>query len=192
MKRNTNQVRIIGGLWRGRKLEFPSTETLRPTHDRIRETLFNWLSPYIVDAICLDLFAGSGALGFEALSRGAREVVFVDQDKLVIEALKKSQQKLSATAATIFQSEAPSDKLNFAGKQFDVVFLDPPYQQQLLEQCCQWLAKNNLVVAGGLVYLEYALNTEPPELPPGWEPYKQNETATLCYRLVRVGEAHEK
>ncbi|TPW17985.1 MAG: methyltransferase, partial [Halothiobacillaceae bacterium] len=120
-----NSLRIIGGTWRSRRLEFPTVEQLRPTPDRVRETLFNWLQHRIGGARCLDLFAGSGALGFEALSRGANEVVFVEIDPAAVQALRANAQRLQADNAQIIHEEA----LRYLAKPadpFDIIFLDPP------------------------------------------------------------------
>ena len=126
-----NQVRIIGGDWRGRKLQFPSIEGLRPTPDRVRETLFNWLSPHIAGAHCLDLYAGSGALGFEALSRGARSCCFIDNSKQVQAALRSSVQALNCEdRATVMLADSGSAiTLHHS---IDLVFLDPPFASHLL------------------------------------------------------------
>src|SRR3990167_10705810 len=126
-----NSVRIIGGKWRGKKISFPPLSFLRPTHDRIRETLFNWMEPYLHDAVCLDLFAGSGVIGFEALSRGAKFVVMVDQDIEVITSLKKNLKTLSAENVEIIQAKIPAKTFKSQQKQFDIVFLDPPYFEGL-------------------------------------------------------------
>ena len=125
MSPRSNQVRIIAGQWRGRKLSFPDVTGLRPTSDRIRETVFNWLATSLPGASCLDLFAGSGALGFEAASRGATRVVMVDRNRDVVRALRDNRQRLSASMIKIVQQDA-ENYLSAADGQFDVVFLDPP------------------------------------------------------------------
>ena len=122
-----NTVRIIGGLWRSRILEFPDVEDLRPTPDRVRETLFNWLGRDLSGMACLDLFAGSGALGFEALSRGAASVVMVEKNAAALRALSENARKLGASNLTVVRGDA----LEFARAtraRFDVVFVDPPYR----------------------------------------------------------------
>ena len=119
-----NQLRIIGGKWRGRKIKFPDIEGLRPTPDRVRETLFNWLSPVIIGAKCLDLFAGSGALGFEALSRGASKTVFVDSNNLVTQQLQYNQQLFQCSDIEIHKMSA-EQYLQTTEKSFDIIFLDP-------------------------------------------------------------------
>lgn len=133
MAKGSNQLRIIGGEWRGRKLRFPDAPNLRPTPDRVRETIFNWLAPMIQGAHCLDLFAGSGALGLEALSRGAALTTFVDSHKKVTQELKNHIETLNANArAKVFSMDGvkflTQDKFQTTEvKQYDLVFLDPPY-----------------------------------------------------------------
>ena len=146
-----NEVRIIGGQWKGRKLKFPDRVSLRPTLSRVRETLFNWLAPSIHDARCLDLFAGSGALGFEALSRGAAEVTFVERDRKAAEALKRNASLLGANA-TIFCTTA-SRFLARTRDPFDLIFLDPPFGDRAAAALLEKLLENHLT-PGGLLYLE--------------------------------------
>jgi 16S rRNA (guanine966-N2)-methyltransferase len=146
-------VRIIGGLYRGKKLMFPELDGLRPTPDRVRETLFNWLMFDVREARCLDAFAGSGALGFEALSRGAKQVVLVESSPEAMTFLRRN--------ANAFQSQAiqlvASDALFFLDKTqepFDIVFLDPPFASDMMMPCVQRLEENNLLNSGGLLYTE--------------------------------------
>jgi 16S rRNA (guanine966-N2)-methyltransferase len=127
-----NEVRIIGGKWKRRKVAFPDRPTLRPTPNRARETLFNWLAWHIDAARCLDLFAGSGALAFEALSRGAQHATLIDNDAQVVRALHKSRDQLGADNCTIVQSSA-LEFLRQATSVWDIVFLDPPFDGPLLE-----------------------------------------------------------
>ena len=149
----SNQVRIIGGDWRGRKLQFPSIEGLRPTPDRIRETLFNWLSPHIAGAHCLDLYAGSGALGFEALSRGARSCCFIDNNKQVQAALGLSVQALNCEdRATVMLADSGSAiTLHHS---IDLVFLDPPFASHLLPGTLDWLLTSPSIHPDTLIYIE--------------------------------------
>ena len=134
-KARTNEIRIIGGQWRSRKLQFPSVEGLRPTPDRVRETLFNWLRDDIEDARCLDLFAGSGALGFEAASRGAANVVMVDADAKVGSALRQACGVLDAPVVHICQDNALRYLAGLPSS-FDVIFLDPPFNKGWIERVC--------------------------------------------------------
>lgn len=151
----SNQVRIIGGDWRGRKLHFPSIDGLRPTPDRIRETLFNWLSTHISGAHCLDLFAGSGALGFEALSRGAGSCCFIDNNQQVLAALSSSIETLNChdRATTILADSSLPLTLN---QHIDLVFLDPPFASHLLLDTLDWLRNSPMINAETLIYIESA------------------------------------
>src|SRR3990167_10966830 len=137
-------VRIIGGKWRSRRLKIPSIQGLRPTPDRVRETLFNWLAPTITGAYCLDLFAGTGALGIEALSRGAAYVVFVDQSAEVVALLKEELKTLQVENAFIYQATVPT-QLQAVDHSFDIVFLDPPYSENLLLPSCYYLEENGFL-----------------------------------------------
>src|SRR5262245_38024853 len=125
------QVRIIAGKWRGRRLAVPDVKDLRPTPDRVRETLFNWLAPVIAGSRCLDLFAGTGVLGFEALSRGAAYVEMVDQSEKVMATLKEELAQFGANNAQIYRANVPV-QLKSPSEPFNIVFLDPPYNANLL------------------------------------------------------------
>jgi 16S rRNA (guanine966-N2)-methyltransferase len=129
----TNQVRIIGGQWRSRIVRFPNAKSLRPTPDRLRETLFNWLGQDLTGKVCLDLFAGSGALGFEAASRGARQIVMVEQDTGIYRALIQTQAVLCAEQIELHRADAICF-LKGDSRRYDVVFLDPPYH-------CGWIPR---------------------------------------------------
>jgi 16S rRNA (guanine966-N2)-methyltransferase len=183
-----NSVRIVGGAWRGRRVSFPDSPGLRPTPDRVRETLFNWLQQMIVDTRCLDLFAGSGALGFEALSRGAREVVFVDQERAVAETLRAELERLGGSArGRVVQSPA-GGFLGEVGAPFDVIFLDPPFGAGALPQYVERLASGAWVKPGGWVYLESERGTGPPLMPPRWELVKSKSAGEVGYHLARVSD----
>jgi 16S rRNA (guanine966-N2)-methyltransferase len=183
-----NQVRIIGGAWRGRKIVFPDIQSLRPTPDRIRETLFNWLMPYIQGARCLDLFAGSGALGFEAASRGAENVVLIDNNIEVIKCLQRNCDKLDANNIDIIQVEMPTSDIHFSKKPFDIVFLDPPFASDLLVSTFQWLEKSELLKSGSLIYIEKARDKKDLQLPPGWQTLKTKKTKSINYFLIQIAE----
>ncbi|HSW70476.1 MAG TPA: 16S rRNA (guanine(966)-N(2))-methyltransferase RsmD, partial [Gammaproteobacteria bacterium] len=178
------QVRIIGGEWRGRKLSIPEQAAVRPTPDRVRETLFNWLAPVIQGAYCLDLFAGSGALGFEALSRGAAEVVMVDQSAVVIKCLRLQCKLLKTTKALIYQSSIPQQWPVFS-KCFDIVFLDPPYSEPLLLPVCFYLEEKGLLSSPAYIYLESRKEIAEDELPKGWQLIKQKKAGQVGYYLVK-------
>lgn len=183
---NRNFIRIIGGSWRGRRVSFPDTPGLRPTPDRVRETLFNWLAPSIVDSRCLDLFAGSGALGLEALSRGAREVVFVEQAQLCARALQVELQRLGGTPKARVMELGAARFLRAPGEPFDVVFLDPPFGVGALAEYVPLLDAGGWVKAGALVYLESERAAGAPLLPPHWELLKAKSAGEVGYHLARV------
>ena len=153
-----NQVRIIGGRWRGRRLAFPDRPGLRPTPDRVRETLFNWLGQQLDGLTCLDLLAGSGALGFEAASRGAEKVVMIERDRQAITRLRTHLEALAAPNIRIIEAEALA-WLQANTTPFDVIFLDPPFHSDLLPRALQ-LAKQHLQPTGKL----YAEFETPPDL----------------------------
>jgi 16S rRNA (guanine966-N2)-methyltransferase len=147
-----NRVRIVGGEWRSRVIEFPDALGLRPTPDRVRETLFNWLGQTLTNQHCLDLFAGSGALGFEAASRGAISVTMVEQDRTAADALIHNQTKLSATTCKIIRGDA----LKFivtSKEKFDAIFVDPPFASQLMPQLLPLLT--NKLAPTGVIYAEW-------------------------------------
>jgi 16S rRNA (guanine966-N2)-methyltransferase len=186
-----NSVRIIGGGWRGRRVNFPDIPGLRPTPDRVRETLFNWLQHDIAGARCLDLFAGSGALGLEALSRGAKEVVFVEQAVAASRALSEQLTRLGAgrvgrvaeMGAARFLRTPPEP----SSPPFDIVFVDPPFGRGLLAEYVPMLDSGHWVRPGGLVYLENEKADGVPALPPHWEMLKSKSAGEVGYHLARVG-----
>lgn len=172
-----NRVRIIGGQWRSRVVKFPALPTLRPTPDRVRETLFNWLGQRLDGLACLDLFAGSGALGFEALSRGAARVVMVERDREVANALRASGEELGARGLEVLHAEA----LAFLGRDkeaFDVVFLDPPYASDLANRALERLPGH--LRPGARVYVESALPVRPGE---AWRVLREDRAGAVRYAL---------
>jgi 16S rRNA (guanine966-N2)-methyltransferase len=177
------QIRIIGGQWRGRKLKVPDVPNLRPTPDRVRETLFNWLAPMIHGAVCLDPFAGSGALGFEALSRGAAHLVMVDQSLTVVELLQEEAAMLKAENVEIYRGTAPQ-QLKKPAKLFDIVFLDPPFQENLLLPTCFYLEENHFLAVDARIYLESKASLEESELPVNWKIIKSKKAGQVAYHLV--------
>ncbi len=184
------QLRIIGGQWRGRKLHFPTVPGLRPTPNRIRETLFNWLVPYLNDANCLDLFAGSGALGFEALSRHAKSVTFVEQSVTLVHYLEK-QIKLFAVEdkAAVYQARFPFDAspvFNGEKPPFNLVFLDPPFQKNLVENACHWLVKEKLIGRESIVYIETESTLKNLLLPPNWHIQQCKIAGKVQYALIKA------
>lgn len=185
----TGQLRIIGGQWRGRKLQFDAAPGLRPTTDRVRETLFNWLAPDIHDARCADLFAGSGALGLEALSRGAATCDFVDSNPGAIRRLQQHLQTLQAAARGHCHALTAQRFLEQAEGPWDIVFLDPPFGQGLAGPCIRLLATGSRLRAGALVYLELGKDERVDGLPPAWEPHREKFAGGVAYRLYRVTES---
>jgi 16S rRNA (guanine966-N2)-methyltransferase len=181
------EVRIIAGKWRGRRIKVPEVKDLRPTPDRVRETLFNWLSPHIVGARCLDLFAGSGALGFEALSRGAAYVELVDQSAIVVTLLRKELVEFEVENAIAYQAKAPQ-QLRKPDVPFDIVFLDPPYHGNHLFSACHYLETQGFLAKKALIYLEAAAPIEDNDLPSTWHLIKQQQAGLVAYHLARREE----
>lgn len=180
----TGQIRIIGGQWRGRKLPVPDSEGLRPTTDRVRETLFNWLAPALVDARCLDCFAGSGALGLEALSRYAAKAVLIEFDRQVARQLEKNVALLNAANAEIINADALS-WLDRPGTPFDIVFVDPPFRKGMLEQVIQRLENNGWLAASALIYIETEAERQDIIIPAGWRLHREKTAGQVSYRLYR-------
>ena len=150
---NNNSLRIIGGEWRSRRLQFIDSPKIRPTPDRVRETLFNWLADKINGANCLDLFAGSGALGFESVSRGAKHALLIENDAKIVTQLTQQKELFQADSIVIKQQNA-LQFLQQEQQQFDVIFLDPPYASSLLEQALPLLIEKNFLSSNGLLYIE--------------------------------------
>lgn len=185
-QRGENQLRIIGGEWRGRKLRFPDVEGLRPTTDRVRETLFNWLAPMIAGARCLDLFAGSGALGLEALSRGAAAVQFVDRDRRTVQSLRDNLALLKSGRGEVLQVDALTF-LRGEARPYDLIFLDPPFRQGLLQPCLEQLCQGGWLAEHGRIYIEVEQELGEPALPYGWEMVRRKQAGQVIYGLaVRV------
>lgn len=178
-----NELRIVGGEWRGRRVKIASGASIRPTPDRVRETLFNWLQTVIRGARCLDLFAGSGALGLEAISRGAREVVFVDRDARAIRQINAALEEFKAPQATSHCMDALA-YLRRPPSEFDIVFLDPPFASGLLATASAKLEERGWLAPSALIYLEAAHRDGPPQLPQGWRLLKAKKAGEVGYYLV--------
>ncbi|TCP97239.1 16S rRNA m(2)G-966 methyltransferase [Cricetibacter osteomyelitidis] len=181
------EVRIIAGLWRGRKLPVLTSQGLRPTGDRVKETLFNWLMPYIADACCLDCFAGSGSLGLEALSRQAKQVTFLELDKTVAGQLNKNLQILKCgenQAKVINQNSLEFLKQPQNQPHFDIVFLDPPFHFGLAQQSVDLLVQNNWLQADALIYIETEKD-QSLNIPAHWQQLKEKTTGMVSYGLYR-------
>ncbi len=177
------EVRLIAGTLRGRRLRFPDIPDVRPTPDRVRETLFNWLAPIIEGAHCLDLFAGSGALGFEAASRGAARVVMVERDRQLVHYLTQQATTLKAAQVEVHLASAEAYLMRRA-EPFDVVFLDPPYTAHaLFESCCERLENGGWLAEHAWLYLETAADERTFSFPPAWSPHREQRAGRVGYRL---------
>ena len=182
------EIRIIGGAWRGRKLHFPKVPGLRPTPDRVRETLFNWLQFEIAGKRCLDLFAGSGALGLEALSRGAHEVVFVERDPQAVGYLREMLATLKCDRGRAEPRDAFAFLAHGAAHPFDVVFVDPPYDEHWLSSVCTALEQGGWLGPHALIYLEDAAKRGEPAIPDGWTLLRSKRAGDVGYHLARRGQ----
>ncbi len=180
-----NSVRIIAGAWRGRRIHFPDLPALRPTPDRVRETLFNWLQHLIADTRCLDLFAGSGALGLEALSRGASEVVFVEQFPAAARTVQEQLVRLGGESKGRVMEMGAARFLRTPPKAFDIVFLDPPFGTNALAEYVPMLDSGQWLAVGSLVYLENERSAGLPVLPAHWELLKSKSAGEVGYHLAR-------
>jgi 16S rRNA (guanine966-N2)-methyltransferase len=179
-----NRVRIIGGTWRSRYIRFIPHDELRPTPDRVRETLFNWLGQDLSGRSCLDLYAGSGALGFEAASRGARRVVMVERDRAIYAALEQTRLALAADSVELVRADALEFLRSDSGR-YDVVFLDPPFRDANWPRILASLPAH--LDAGALVYVESA---KPVEVPSGWEIRRKSRAGQVHFELLQRAE-HE-
>jgi 16S rRNA (guanine966-N2)-methyltransferase len=213
-KSKSSQVRIIGGIHRGRKLPVPEQPGLRPTGDRVRETLFNWLQPLLPGAACLDLFAGSGALGLEAASRGAGRVLMLEKSAQVARQLEESVALLGLEQVRVEQADALArlqepgqafdivfldppfsegllplacQRLQGGGDPFDILFLDPPFAEGLLPQACQLLQENGWLKPDARVYIEQDAAQMAPELPPEWRLLKEKKAGQVVFILATNG-----
>lgn len=180
--RNERVLRIIGGQWRGRRWRFPDLP-LRPTPDRVRETLFNWLQPRIVGAHCLDLYAGSGALGLEALSRGAASVLFVDQQRAVIVALSQLLTEWGAAGYRVRCDQALRVLGERPERACDVVFLDPPFASEELAAACRALERGGWLSPDARIYLEQPRAEPLPALPARWHQLRSGRAGEVGYHL---------
>jgi 16S rRNA (guanine966-N2)-methyltransferase len=191
------RVRIVAGKWRGRFLQVADLPELRPTPERIRETLFNWLAPCIEGSRCLDLFAGTGVLGLEALSRGAAGVVFVERNAVTLRALRKSIVDLMGDQTSDPGAGSPvtvhaGDALQFLQRQkplaVDIAFLDPPYADESLEAVCGLLDERAWLAHAASVYLEKDSRGHTPSFPPGWTVRREKKAGNVHYLLLQVNK----
>ncbi|GGW82992.1 ribosomal RNA small subunit methyltransferase D [Alteromonas halophila] len=176
-------VRVIAGQWRGRRLPVRDAEGLRPTTDRNKETLFNWLMQSITDAHCLDMFAGSGALGIEALSRYAASCLFLELDSANAQQLSSNLKTLRASGE-VRQGDALALVSAMTTRTFDVVFIDPPFGKNLVQPALDALFESSCLSSNSLIYVEQETQTAEPRLPDGWHWQRQKVTGSLRYGLI--------
>jgi 16S rRNA (guanine966-N2)-methyltransferase len=181
-----NRLRIIGGEWRSRIVRFADIPGIRPTPDRVRETLFNWLQEGVAGARCLDLFAGSGALAFEALSRGAESVVAVETDSKAIAAIREAARELHAQGLCLEHADALVWlRHNREGKRFDIVFLDPPFAENLHANCLALLVEHQWLTPDARIYVESGTSLDGVALPQGWALVRNKRAGAVYYGLIQ-------
>ncbi|MBJ7556064.1 16S rRNA (guanine(966)-N(2))-methyltransferase RsmD [Marinomonas spartinae] len=188
-QKSTAKLRIIAGEWRSRQLPIPDIEGLRPTPDRVRETLFNWINHFVPGAQCADLFCGSGALGLEALSRGAKSALFVDNSKVVTRQMQINLDTLKAQNATVIQQNTKDFLMAATPIPMDLIFLDPPFRKDWMSQIVPlldrgWLADH------AMVYIEMEKEAMLPSLPEHWTLLKEKAAGQLVYRLFEINKHH--
>ncbi|MNF45305.1 Ribosomal RNA small subunit methyltransferase D [compost metagenome] len=181
------QLRIIGGEWRSRRLSFPDGPGLRPTPDRVRETLFNWLAPYVEGAKVLDAFAGSGALYLEALSRGAETAVALDSNPAAISSLKQNLETLRCAKGQVLQNDALRYLNGPANIAFDLVFLDPPFHQNLLLDTCALLEERQWLADRAWIYTESETPPSSLQMPGNWRLHREKKAGQVYYALWQRG-----
>lgn len=183
-KTSQSYIRIIGGRWRGRKLAFSAVDGLRPTTDRVRETVFNWLQFDIAQSRCLDLFAGSGALGLEAASRGAESVTLVEKNKQAVQHLDENCQLLAAENCRVILASA-EQFIASQSDQYDIIFLDPPYKAKIWTDIADQLMARQLVAPSAYIYLECPAKGDLPTLPEQWQLKKDKKAGAIRYCLFQ-------
>ena len=180
------RLRIVAGNWRGRRLPVPDVAGLRPTGERVRETLFNWLMLWIPGKRCLDLYAGTGALGLEALSRGAASCLFGAQHPEALRQLARNIETLEATSATLLSGDALERLADIDPGSVDLLFLDPPFQADNLEAVCRRVADSGILAPAARVYVEADRAIGLPDLPAAWRVAKSARAGNVCYALVET------
>lgn len=184
--KNRGKVRITSGEWKNRNLEVPDIDGLRPTSERVRETLFNWLMPSIHKSVCLDLFAGSGSLGFEALSRGAKHCTFVEKSKLAFRQIKTTRTSLNAMNSEAHNCDAIDFLSSVHNHNFNLVFLDPPFSDDYLISSIESIHEYQLVSRGGYIYIEFNKNNDLFDLPDNWSVIRKKIYGNVCFILIEV------
>ena len=185
IQRGNNRARLIGGSHGGRRLQFPAAMGLRPTADRLRETLFNWLQQDIASASCLDLFAGSGALGFEAASRGAAHVTMIESQRNVFRSLQQNLLLLQLQDVIQLMNADALRWLQGGAEMYQLVFLDPPFNKKLMQPVIDQLERGGWLANEALIYLEQDVHDEPPQLPDNWRIIRDKTAGQVRYRLVQ-------
>lgn len=178
-------VRIIGGQWRGRKLPVCTQPGLRPTPDRVRETLFNWLSAWVPGSHCLDCFSGSGALALEALSRGAESALMIESSRDAASQLRANLELLNAQNGQVKTGDSMQLLDSRADQQYDLVFLDPPFRQEMLVPCARLLEEHNWLAKDAMIYVEAESEWPLAELPESWQLYREKKAGQVAYRLFQ-------
>ncbi|WP_252177117.1 16S rRNA (guanine(966)-N(2))-methyltransferase RsmD [Endozoicomonas sp. 4G] len=184
--KGSGQLRIIGGQWRSRKLPVADLPGLRPTSDRVRETLFNWLMPHVPGARVLDCFSGTGALSFESLSRGAKEAILLETAAEAASQLDKNLKTLQADNARVIRTDSLKWLQQSADKAFDLIFLDPPFRQGLLAETCRLLDENGYLHSNTLIYVEVEKELSPLPVPANWTVIKTKMAGQLSYCLLAI------
>ena len=182
-KGQSGQIRIIGGQWRSRKLPVHDVDGLRPTTDRVKETVFNWLAPYIDGAQCLDLFAGSGGLSFEALSRFADSALLLEKDRSAARQLSENLTMLGCDNGQVKNTDSLTFLASSASQQFSLVFIDPPFRKDLLEQSCQLLEQQGWLSDDAVIYLEMESELSQVKLPDNWQCLKEKNAGQVNFSL---------
>ena len=188
-KYQRGSLRIIAGQWKRQIIHFVGPDDLRPTPNMVRETLFNWLAPVINGASCLDLFSGSGAIGFEAASRGAGRVDLVDHDRTVYQQLVHTRDTLSADKVHVHCEDALAF-LTTTSNRFNIVFLDPPFRARFASRIITALERSGALKPESLVYLETSKRENEPNLPETWHLYREKKTGRVAYRLYKLGKTN--
>ncbi|MGB5707728.1 MAG: 16S rRNA (guanine(966)-N(2))-methyltransferase RsmD [Arenicellales bacterium] len=186
MSTQLGHIRIIGGRWRSRKLAFPVVEGLRPSPDAVRETLFNWLQSDLPESRCLDLYAGSGAFGFEAASRGATTVVMVEANQVAARQLKKNCDILVAENNITIVNSRAQHFIGHCTEQFDLVFLDPPFESVDLARICGLISKSSILAPGAMVYIESPKISVPLPIPSTWHIIRQKTRGLVRSTLINT------
>lgn len=179
------EIRIIAGRWRGRKLPVLSSQGLRPTTDRIKETLFNWLAPYLQASRCLDCYSGSGSLGFEAVSRGAAEALLLEKDRAAAQQLIANKNKLADQQITIIQTDSLLWLANPSSQPFDLVFIDPPFGQGLVPQTIERLDQYDWLAPSAWIYIETEQDHPELSVPTDWQLHRQKQVGQVYCRLYQ-------